>query len=91
MVIGDDDQCFPEGSLVKTPYGMVKIEDLKIGDEIIVAGKEVANVANVDSLIKKNLSGNNRKLLVFNGQLKTTPEHVLLVQSKNSAESMVNL
>lgn len=91
MVIGDDDQCFPAGSLVKTPYGMIKIEDLKIGDEIIVGGKEVANVANVDSVIKKNLSGNNRKLLVFNGQLKTTPEHVLLVKSDVNTESMISL
>ena len=34
-VVGDEDQCVPEGSMVLTPQGEVPIERIQVGDKII--------------------------------------------------------
>ncbi|GBR51008.1 outer membrane protein [Neokomagataea thailandica NBRC 106555] len=41
--------CFLRGSLIETPNGYVKVEDLRIGDEIIVYN--ASGIAGVDNLI----------------------------------------
>jgi superfamily I DNA/RNA helicase len=37
-VVGDGDQCFPPGTMVRTPAGEVPIEDIRVGDEVLGAG-----------------------------------------------------
>lgn len=34
-LVGDDKQCLAKGSLVNTPFGYTKIEELKVGDEVL--------------------------------------------------------
>ena len=36
-VVGDTDQCFPEGTLVSTPHGPRPIETIRVGDEVVGA------------------------------------------------------
>lgn len=57
FVVGDDSQCLIEGTLVNTPSGYKKIENVKQGDEITVAiGRgEVKNVL-VDEVSTKKVN-----------------------------------
>lgn len=37
-VVGDGDQCFPPGTMVRTPTGEVPIEEIQVGDHVLGAG-----------------------------------------------------
>jgi len=53
-VVADDDQCLPSGTLVDTPLGPRKIEDVKIGDKVICGvGKGYTSTAQVTKVFKK--------------------------------------
>ena len=37
-IVGDGDQCLPPGTMVTTPSGLVAIEDLVVGNEVVGTG-----------------------------------------------------
>lgn len=58
-VVGDDDQCLPAGTLVKTPGGSKPIEAIAVGDQVIaavgrgyVAAQSVARVFRRTKLVR---------------------------------------
>src|SRR3990170_3959652 len=53
-VVADDDQCLPPDTLVETPNGPRKIEDIKTGEEVITAvGKGYTAVSKAAKVFKK--------------------------------------
>ena len=53
LVVGDDFQCLPPGSLVETLGGKVKIEDLRVGDSVVSAvGKGYTSTARISRIFK---------------------------------------
>ena len=52
-VVGDDDQCLPPGTLVTTPKGKRKIENLKEGDQVLTAvGKGHLGISKISKVFK---------------------------------------
>jgi DNA helicase-2/ATP-dependent DNA helicase PcrA len=77
-VVGDDDQCLPEGSLVLTPKGNVKIENISKSDELISAagyGKTIKSKAEI--LKKKKYRGTLITVKTKKGKIvSATPNHI---------------
>lgn len=83
-VVGDDWQCFPPDTLVKTSNGYKKIKDIKVGDVVLSA----AGYGN-QCLMKANSTKKftyNEKLIEITTRsgkkLQTTPNHLLFARSK---------
>jgi len=52
-VVGDDDQCLPPGTLIKTKNGEKKIENISVGEEVITAvGKGYTGYSRVSRIFK---------------------------------------
>lgn len=72
------DECFPAGTLVTTKKGLVKIEDIKIGDDV-VAFDEENRTFSIKKVIEtfKNPIHNDMMLLTFKGHhvIKCTKNH----------------
>jgi superfamily I DNA/RNA helicase len=77
-VVGDDDQCLPPGTLVRTPSGEVPIERITIGDPIFSgAGKGTAAITRVAEVKRGFYKGRLREIKLHNGQvLRATPNHM---------------
>ncbi|MBK5239836.1 LAGLIDADG family homing endonuclease [Clostridium sp.] len=75
-VTEDKNWCFKEGTLVLTPKGNVKIEDLKIGD-IITTNNSIQNVSNIFKRIS-NDTATIRATGIF--ETSTTKEHPYLTK-----------
>ncbi|VYU67826.1 AAA family ATPase [Clostridium tertium] len=78
-VVGDDDQCLLEGTLIETEKGKVKIEDLKENDEVKVAsGKGETKLLTINNISKREYSGTIIKIVTEDGDIiKSTPNHVV--------------
>lgn len=76
FAVGDDDQCLVEGTNVLTPTGERKIEDLQVGDTVIVkAGNQEYHKKIVRTFMKK-YSGELRELTLSNGiKVTSTDKH----------------
>ncbi len=77
--------CTPKGTLLKTPKGYTPIEEIKLNDEVI-SYNEKKGVVEKQSVIKVGKRFSKKLLEIsFNGSLKIkcTPEHPLLVYSKD--------
>ena len=77
-VVGDDDQCLVEGTLINTEEGKVKIEDIKEGHKVQVAiGNGEVGYREVSNISKKNYKGSLIKLTTESGKvIKGTPSHI---------------
>lgn len=77
-VVGDDDQCLVEGTLIETEKGTVKIEDLKENDEVKVAsGKGETKLLRINNISKREYSGTVIKIVTEDGDIiKATPNHI---------------
>ena len=76
-VVGDDDQCLVEGTLITTKDGTKKIEDLKCGDNILVAaGNGETAILPITDISKKQYTNEVIKVRTVNGKvIKTPPTH----------------
>lgn len=78
-VVGDDWQCFPEGSLVDTPDGPAAIESLRPGDKVISAagyGKTTASI--VQRVRKVPFEGKLVRVTTGTGKvIECTPKHIV--------------
>lgn len=77
-VVGDDDQCIVEGTMVKTPKGDYSIESLaKNNDLICAAGRGESTIGVIDKITKKKYNGPIIKIRTKSGkEVKATPNHI---------------
>jgi DNA helicase-2/ATP-dependent DNA helicase PcrA len=77
-VVGDDDQCLPEKTLVYTVNGNKKIENISKSDILIsAAGYGKTTQSNIEAVKKKNYSGLLVKIKTQSGKTITaTPNHI---------------
>lgn len=77
FVVGDFDQCLPAGTLIDTPKGKIKIEKIRIGEQVITAvGKGHISISTVKRLFTNN---KHVRLLTFETEsgkkITTTSNH----------------
>ncbi len=78
VVIGDDDQCLVEGTLVETARGKLPIEQIEVGDMVTsgIGGGKVFNLM-IDNVSKKKVSENIVVIKTKNGrEIRGTTNHV---------------
>ena len=58
FVVGDDSQCVPKGSMIRTANGEVPIESVELGDRVLCAiGHSHVGEFRVDQIFSKNTKG----------------------------------
>ncbi|MDD6794019.1 MAG: 3'-5' exonuclease [Clostridiaceae bacterium] len=87
-VVGDDDQCLAEGTLINKENEKAKIEDIKVGDKVQVAiGNGEIKYKAVDSISKKEYRGNLIKIETKSGKvINGTPSHIAFSKVKVKEE-----
>jgi DNA helicase-2/ATP-dependent DNA helicase PcrA len=77
--VGDPDQCFPADTKIQTPNGQKKIENLKIGDDVLAAsGRGSIMTSRVLHIGKRTFKGNLVKTVTRKGYvIKATPNHIV--------------
>ena len=78
MVIGDDDQCIVEGTLVTTDRGQIPIEDVQVGDWVTTGiGRGNTGQFMVDAVSKKHITGEIVVIKTKSGKtLRGTANHI---------------
>jgi DNA helicase II / ATP-dependent DNA helicase PcrA len=82
-VVGDPDQCLPQGTRVLTPDGEVPIEHIKPGDKVIgAAGRGSSAQSQVDEVMVRPYRGALVKATLRSGRtLHATPNHMCFARS----------
>ncbi|MFT8314492.1 MAG: UvrD-helicase domain-containing protein [Clostridium sp.] len=77
-VVGDDDQCLPEGTMVNLGDKVVPIETIKENDNVLCAGGNGSTLkGTVKKVLKKSYRGLMVKLTTVSGKVvKATPNHL---------------
>ena len=77
-VVGDDDQCLVEGTLIEGENGKIKIEELNENDKVRVAvGNGETNFMEAKEISKKKYKGEIIKVTTESGKvIKGTPNHI---------------
>jgi DNA helicase-2/ATP-dependent DNA helicase PcrA len=92
-VVGDDWQCYPEGTLVETPTGPRPIEQVMAGDEVTSAsgyGKTAA--FRVTRTHRSPRSSELVRITTASGRtIDCTPSHVLFARWENTSSYVVYL
>lgn len=81
-VVGDDDQCLPPATLVKTPTGDVPVEALQKGDQVLGAGGwgRLAGAA-IEAVVERPYDGVLLRFVTQTGRvLETTPNHIMFAR-----------
>jgi ATP-dependent DNA helicase UvrD/PcrA len=78
FVVGDDDQCVPEGSLVRTLQGEVPIERIAVGDTVVCgAGRGTTAHGRVEETHSRPYQGKLVRITLQSGRvLSATPNHM---------------
>src|SRR5262245_31321080 len=78
FVVGDEDQCIPEGSLVRTPQGEVPIERIAVGDTVVSgAGRGTTAQGTVEKTRSRQYQGKIIRVTLQSGSvLHATPNHM---------------
>jgi len=78
FVVGDEDQCIPEGSLVRTPQGEVPIERIAVGDIVVSgAGRGTTAQGKVEKTRSRLYQGKIVRITLQSGRaLHATPNHM---------------
>jgi len=78
FVVGDEDQCIPEGSLVRTPQGAVPIERIAVGDMVVCgAGRGTTAQGRVEKTRSRSYQGKIVRITLQSGCiLRATPNHM---------------
>ena len=80
-VVGDDDQCLPPGTLVRTPSGEKPIERLKVGDAVLATGGGTNTIcATVNHVHKSHYNGPMYAVKAGDSVLRGTPHHLALAR-----------
>ncbi len=77
-VVGDDDQCIPQGTLIRTSNGEVPVEEISEGTEVAAAAGfgEIAR-GTVDNVMKRMYNGKLIKVKTASGkEFAATPNHI---------------
>jgi superfamily I DNA/RNA helicase len=79
-VVGDTDQCFPAGTIVETPTGVVPIEQIQVGDLIhgTDGGFGVA-LGKVGAVRAGSFAGDLVEIQVGGRTIRSTPDHLVPV------------
>ena len=77
-VVGDDDQCLVEGTLISTESGTKKIEELNSNDMVKVAsGNGETTILPINDISKREYNNEVVKITTTNGKvIKATPNHL---------------
>lgn len=88
-VVGDDDQCLLQGTLVNVPSGKVPIENIKENDKLICAsGHGEVTVGTADKVMRKEYEGPIIKIKTAKGHIiKGTPNHIGFAKINVSPDS----
>jgi len=77
-VVGDGDQCFPPGTMIRTPGGEVPIEDIRPGDQVIgIAEAGGLTPGAVTHVERGRWRGELVELAVGGRTFRATPDHVV--------------
>ena len=80
-VVGDDDQCFPPGTLVRTPDGTKPIETVQIGDTVLATGGGDTTIqTTVAHVHRTHYSGSLYTIKAGESTLQGTPHHLVLAR-----------
>ncbi len=80
-VVGDSDQCLPEGSLVATATGMRPVESVRVGDILLGTSGELAPVEQrVTHVEEGRYSGRLYRVSAGGRDLVATPHHITLTR-----------
>lgn len=84
-VVGDDDQCLVEGTLIEGENGKIKIEELNENNKIRVAvGNGESKLLEVKNISKRNYEGTIVKVITESGKIiKSTPNHLTFTRVLN--------
>lgn len=87
-VVGDDDQCVPEGTSVRTMKGEVPVEKITEGMEVAAAvGFGEVSTGIVDRVVKKEYSGKLVKVKTAGGkEFAATPYHITFCSLNSTTE-----
>ena len=81
-VVGDGDQCLPEGTLVSTPTGPKPIETIEVGDEVMGTGGHFILVPGRVTEVKKGeWSGRQYFIRAGGHTLQGTPHHIVFADT----------
>lgn len=88
-VVGDDDQCLPEGTMVKVGNDAVPIETLIENDQVLCAGGNGTTLKGiVEKVLKKPYRGLMVKLTTASGKVvRATPNHLTFARLNVQEES----
>lgn len=84
LKVGIGNGCFPPGTLVNTSSGLVRIEDISIGDEVLTHTNEYHSVLNII-----NRPCDEAALITINNDISCTPDHKVYAIHKDHTQ-MVN-
>jgi superfamily I DNA/RNA helicase len=78
FAVGDEDQCVPAGSLIRTPDGEQPIERINVGDYVVAgAGRGTTMPARVTAVRSKPYSGKLIRATLASGHVfEATPNHM---------------
>jgi hypothetical protein len=78
FVVGDEDQCIPAGSLVRTPQGETPIERIAVGDRVVCgAGRGTTAQGTVEKTRSRPYQGKIVRITLQSGcTLQATPNHM---------------
>ncbi|MBE6063451.1 MAG: ATP-dependent DNA helicase PcrA [Clostridium butyricum] len=81
-VVGDDDQCLVEGTLISTNGNSVEVQNLTKGDIVkTAAGNGETTLLKVSDISKREYKGEVVKVTTKNNRIiKTTPNHISFVK-----------
>ena len=78
FVVGDSDQCLPAGTPVRTPTGVVPIEQVRKGDVVLGAGGRAATHAGtVSRVVEGRWNGRMVEVHAGGAVLRGTPHHIV--------------
>ncbi|WP_294377057.1 UvrD-helicase domain-containing protein [uncultured Clostridium sp.] len=77
-VVGDDDQCLVEGTMISTDSGQIEIEKLNSNHSVIsAAGNGEVYLTKISNINKKKYEGKIVKITTQSGKIiKATPNHI---------------
>jgi DNA helicase-2/ATP-dependent DNA helicase PcrA len=80
--VGDPDQCFPAGTLIRTENGKKSIEKIKVGDAVLAAsGRGSTLPSRVAHIGKRAFKGELLKVTTLQGHtFQSTPNHIVFAR-----------
>ncbi|HVM55252.1 MAG TPA: UvrD-helicase domain-containing protein, partial [Acidimicrobiales bacterium] len=90
FVVGDGDQCLPGDTLVSTPSGRRRIDEIEIGDEVLgVAGEPVLVPGEVRHVKRGAYTGRLYEATIGGAVVRGTPHHLVPVDPLPAAGTWV--